>query len=156
MKLTSPAFADKIPVPIQNTCKGENQSPPLEFLDVPKETRSFTLIVTDLDSPDSRIHWLVYNIPGNVTHFDEGKLPEHAVDGICNDGKPGYEGPCPKQFRGIHRYCFKLYALNKTLQVPSIADANVIQKEMQGYILETAELLGVADGEQVSESIGPM
>jgi Raf kinase inhibitor-like YbhB/YbcL family protein len=143
-------------VPVQNTCKGTNQSPPLEFLDVPKETKSFTLIVEDLDSPNNWIHWLVYNIPGDVTHFDEGKLPEEAIDGICNDGKPGYEGPCPKNFKGIHHYCFKLYALDTVLEVPSIADANVILSEMEGHILETAELVGVAEGEQVSESVGPL
>jgi Raf kinase inhibitor-like YbhB/YbcL family protein len=86
MKITSPAFADKIPVPVQYTCKGENVSPPLEFIDVPKEAKSLVLIVEDSDSADKRVHWLVYNIPGSCTHFNEGKSSKDAMQGICSDG----------------------------------------------------------------------
>jgi Raf kinase inhibitor-like YbhB/YbcL family protein len=154
MKITSPAFADKIPVPVKYTCKGPNTSPPFEFIDVPKETKSLTLVVEDLDSSNHWIHWLVYNIPGNVTHFEEGKIPAGAVDGVCNGGTHGYEGPCPKYFKGVHRYSFKLFALDQMLEVPILADAKVITDEMQGHILASAELIGVAEGEQVSESVG--
>jgi Raf kinase inhibitor-like YbhB/YbcL family protein len=153
MKLTSPAFADKIPVPVKYTCKGPNISPPLEFIDVPKNAKSLVLIVEDIDSTNHWIHWLVYNIPGDTTHFEEGKIAKGAIDGVCNGGTHGYEGPCPKYFSGIHRYCFRLFALDTTLEVPLIADANVIRSEMEGHILATAELLGVAEGEQVSQSV---
>jgi Raf kinase inhibitor-like YbhB/YbcL family protein len=152
MKITSPAFADKIPMPLQYTSKGTNQSPPLEFIDAPKETASFVLIVEDLDSGDHRIHWLVYNIPGNVSHFDEGKIPEGAVDGICNDGTTGYKGPCPPEFTGVHRYCFKLYALDSMLDVAPGADVSAIESAMRGHVVDTAELSGVAEGEKVSQS----
>jgi Raf kinase inhibitor-like YbhB/YbcL family protein len=153
MRITSPAFADKIPVPVQYTCKGPNTSPPFEFIDVPKKAKSLALIVEDLDAPNHWIHWLVYNIPANVTHFEEGKIPDGAVNGICNGGTQGYEGPCPKYFKGIHRYSFKLFALDIMLEVPSIADKNVVVSEMEGHILETAELIGVAEGEEVSASV---
>lgn len=152
MKITSPAFAMKLPVPVIYTCNGTNVSPPFEFIDVPKGTESLTLIIEDLDSSTNWIHWLVYNIPGNTTHFNEGQIPEGAVDGMCNNGKQGYEGPCPKYFQGIHRYAFRLYALDIRLNVRSIADSKIILEEMQGHILETAELIGVAEGEQVSQS----
>lgn len=153
MRITSLAFAEKIPLPLQYTCKGPNTSPPFEFIDVPKETVSFVLIVEDIDSQDKWIHWLVYNIPGKVTHFDEGKIPEGAVDGICNEGTRGYQGPCPETFKGIHRFCFSLYALDTILNVPDFADSKLIVDEMQGHILAKAELQGIAEGEKVSESV---
>ena len=153
MRITSPAFADKIPLPAQYTCNGPNTSPPFEFIDVPKGTISLVLIVEDIDSGNNWIHWLVYNIPGNVSHFDEGKIPEGAIDGVCNGGARGYDGPCPKKFKGIHRYCFRLYALDTMLDVPADSDSRVIVDHMQGHILEKAELLGIAEGEQISESV---
>jgi Raf kinase inhibitor-like YbhB/YbcL family protein len=153
MKLTSPAFADKLPVPVQYTCKGENISPPFEFLEVPKDAKSLVLLVADIDSSNNWIHWLVYNIPATVTHFDEGKTPDDAVNGICNDGTQGYKGPCPKYFKGVHHFSFKLFALDKMLEVPLTADFKVIQQEMQDHILDTSEFVGVAEGEQISETV---
>lgn len=152
MKLTSLAFADKLPVPVQYTCKGTNISPPFEFLDPPKDTESFVLIVEDIDSPDKVIHWLLYNIPGDVTHLDEGKIPEGAVEGICNDGAPGYKGPSPTLFKGVHHFCFTLFALDTLLNVPVSSDASKILEAMDGHILEKAQLTGIAEGEMVSES----
>src|SRR5690606_33654796 len=122
MKITSPAFADKQPVPEQYTCKGINVNPPLEFLDTPKESKSFVILVEDIDSSNQWIHWLVYNIPADVSFFEEGTIPKGSVDGICNGGTRGYEGPCPKYFSGIHRYSFTLYALDIVLTVPDDAD----------------------------------
>lgn len=153
MKLTSPAFADKLPVPLQYTCKGENISPPFEFLDVPKDAKSLVVIVEDMDSSNHWIHWLVYNIPATVTHFDEGKIPDGSINAICSSGTQGYQGPCPKNFKGIHHISFKLLALDKMLEVKSIADIKVVQSEMQDHILETSEFTGVAEGEQISEKV---
>jgi len=153
MKLTSPAFADKLPVPVKYTCKGSNVSPPLEFLDVPKDAKSLVLIIEDINAKTQWIHWLVYNIPASTSFFDEAKVPEGAIEGICNDGKKGYEGPCPKYFQGIHHYSFRLYALDTVLNVPAFADAKVIQSEMENHIIASAELTGAAEGEQVSHTV---
>jgi hypothetical protein len=34
-----------------------------------------------------------------------------------------------------------------------LADCNDIQQRMAGHVIETSELIGVAEGEQVSESV---
>jgi Raf kinase inhibitor-like YbhB/YbcL family protein len=151
MKITSPSFANNQPVPVKYTCNGPNGSPPFEFIDAPKNTASFVLVVEDLDAPNHWIHWLVYNIPGTTSFFDEGKIPEGAVDGVCNGGTHGYEGPCPKFFSGIHRYSFKLYALDTILNVPENADKGVVFEQFHNHILEEAELVGLAEGEQQPE-----
>lgn len=147
MKITSPAFAAKLPVPTQYTCKGQNVSPPLEFIDVPKEARSLVLIMDDLDSPNHRIHWLVYNIPGDCSHFDEGEHDASALEGISHMGLQGYEGPCPKDFRGIHHFSFRLYALDSILEIPGPADATMVLSQMDQHVLASAELVGVVEGE---------
>lgn len=149
MKISSLDFGDHLPVPERFSCKGPNFSPPLEFLDVPEDAKSLVLIVEDLDAPNHWIHWLVYNIPPNVTHFDEGKIPDSAIDGICNGGTRGYEGPCPKYFSGVHHYRFGLYALDCMLDVPNTADANAVRKAMEGHVLATAAITAITEGEKV-------
>ena len=147
MRLTSLAFADKLPVPPKYTCNGQNISPPFEFIDVPKDTTSFVLVAVDEDSSDDRVHWLVYNIPGNVTHFDEGDVPEGAVEGMNAHGSQGYEGPCAKYFSGVHRFRFTLFALDISLDLPLNATFEDVQKAMFGHILGSGSLVGIADGE---------
>jgi Raf kinase inhibitor-like YbhB/YbcL family protein len=156
MKLTSPAFADKQPLPEQYTCKGHNCSPPLEFIDIPSGTKSFVLLAEDLDDARQRVHWLLFNIPGNTSYIAEGKIPEHAVEGICNDATKGYQGPCPKFFGGIHRFSFVLYALDTLLDVPGDADRAVILQAMDGHIISQSQLLGVSEGDQVVSQLAPV
>jgi len=149
MKISSPAFAHNQPVPVRYTCKGDNISPPLDLSEVPTETKSMVLIVEDLDAPNHWIHWLVYNIPGNIKRFEEGTIPGGAIDGICNGGTHGYEGPCPVYFSGTHHYAFRLYALNTMLQVPITADTHEVLNEARPHILAEAQLIGLAEGELV-------
>jgi hypothetical protein len=148
MEITSIAFSHGQYVPEKYTCKGPNISPPLRFLNVPVSAQSLVLVVQDLDSSNDWIHWLVYNIPAHVDGFDEGKIPPKAVDGICNGGTTGYEGPCPVYFSGVHRYSFKLYALDVVLQIPEVVDSKTILNHSKGHIITTAELIGVAQGEK--------
>ena len=147
MKITSLDFGDHLPVPEKFTCKGPNVSPPLEFIDVPAETKSLAVNIEDLDAPDHRVHWLVYNIPPDVTHFDEGAIPENAVEGIGSDGTRGYKGPCPREFSGVHHYRFSLYALDAMLNLPDQADAIAIRQAMVGHILATASITAITQGE---------
>lgn len=150
MRITSPVFSHDEPVPAKYTCKGPNVSPPLEFHDVPTNAKTLVLLVEDLDSLNNWIHWLVYNIPADAKGLSEGELPEGAVDGVCNGGTHGYEGPCPKYFSGIHHYRFMLYALDVRLDLPDSADSKVVLENMENHILSTAMLVGVATGDQVN------
>jgi Raf kinase inhibitor-like YbhB/YbcL family protein len=155
MKLTSPAFADKQPLPAQYTCKGQNCSPPFEFIDIPAGTASFVLLIEDLDDAAQRVHWLLFNIPGTTTHISEGKVPEGSLEGICQDATRGYQGPCPKFFGGIHRFSFVLYALDNILDVPADADRAVILQAMDGHIIRQSQLLGISEGDQVASALSP-
>jgi hypothetical protein len=67
--IRSPAFSDGEEVPVRHTCEGDDVSPPLEWTDPPKGTKSLALIVDDPDAPDPKaprmtwVHWVVYRLP---------------------------------------------------------------------------------------------
>jgi Raf kinase inhibitor-like YbhB/YbcL family protein len=111
MKLKSEDFEDNGNIPSEFTCDGKDVSPQLSWEDVPNETKSFALSVTDPDCPGRTwIHWLVYDIPKETKKIERGNLP-HGAKEVENDfGRKTYGGPCPPS--GIHRYFFTLYALD--------------------------------------------
>lgn len=142
MKITSPAFEDRQKIPPQYTCNGENINPPLEFSDIPRGTKSLVLIVDDPDAPGGTwTHWVVYNISPELREVKENSIPDDGEEGITSFGKTGYGGPCPPS--GVHRYFFKLYALNKTISIEGIADKETVLKNMEDSIIAQAELVGL-------------
>jgi Raf kinase inhibitor-like YbhB/YbcL family protein len=88
---------------------------------------------------------VLYNLPASALGLPENvPLDEHLSDGSLQGrnswGKTGYGGPCPPS--GTHRYFFKLYALDRLLDLPSNADAPRLVKAMQGFVLGSTELMG--------------
>jgi len=111
MKLKSEDFVDSSSIPSEFTCDGRNISPQLSWEDVPEETKSFALSVTDPDAPGGTwIHWLVYDISKELRKIERGGLPEGAKEVENDFGKRPYGGPCPPS--GTHRYFFTIYALD--------------------------------------------
>ena len=110
MKLKSEDFVDNSSIPSEFTCDGRNISPQLSWEDVPEETKSFALSVTDPDAPGGMwIHWLVYDLSKELREIERGSLPEGARELVNDFGKRPYGGPCPPS--GTHRYFFTVYAL---------------------------------------------
>ncbi len=148
MQLTSYAFNPNGLIPQPYTCQGEDLSPPLEWHGVPEGTQSLVLIVDDPDTQKgTHTHWVVYNIPANQNRLPCGIGGDMSARGIAqgmNDsGKIGYGGPCPPRLDAAHRYFFRLYALDMTLDLaPGAARADV-EDAMQGHILVQVELMGV-------------
>lgn len=141
LNLSSSAFQENGDIPSQYTCEGENVSPPLKWTEGPKETKSFALIVDDPDAPSKVwVHWVVFNIPAEVTEILEGHSPKASMQGINDYKKAEYRGPCPPS--GKHRYFFKLYALDKQLDLQEGATKEAVEKAMEGHILEKTELMG--------------
>ena len=140
MKLSSSAFEDDEAIPSEYTCDGADVSPPLTFSDVPENTKSFVLIVDDPDAPmGTWVHWLIWNIPANKTVFSKGENITFS-QGRNDFGKLDYGGPCPPS--GTHRYFFKLYALDTTLELNEGATKKQLESAMAGHILEEAQLMG--------------
>ena len=111
MKLKSKDFVDNSSIPSEFTCDGRNISPHLSWEDIPEETKSFALSVTDPDAPGGTwIHWLVYDMSKELREIERGSLPEGAKEVMNDFGRKSYGGPCPPS--GTHRYFFTIYALD--------------------------------------------
>jgi len=148
MNLTSPAFSNNGTVPGKYTCDGLNIGPPLEFSDVPEKAKSLVLIMDDPDIPDfvkekCKINvwdnWVVFNILPKIRKIPEGQNPP-GILGKNTSGKNGYGGPCPPDKE--HRYFFKLYALDTTLDLKEGATKEQVEKAMQEHVVEKEELVG--------------
>ena len=145
-ELTTSSFLANGDIPVRYTCEGADVSPALRWTDPPAGTRSFTLIVEDPDAPGTVFtHWVLYNLPPNSRALPEA-LPAHgeargARQGRNDFGKSGYGGPCPPPGTR-HRYYFKLYAVDRLLDVPSGLSRAEVEKALRGHVLGQAEVMG--------------
>lgn len=142
MKLTSPVFEHNGDIPSQYTCDGGNFNPPLTIAEVPENAQSLVLIVDDPDAPNGDwVHWLVWNIDPKTTNINEKNVPADAIEGLTSFNNRGYGGPCPPS--GQHRYFFKLYALDRILDLDANANKNTLLQTIEGYVLDSVELIGL-------------
>ena len=144
--LTSSAFDNGQSIPPEYTCKGENISPPLQWVNPPPKTKSLVIIVEDPDAPRGTfVHWMIYNIPATTLSLPEAiplesELPDGSRQGTNDFGALGYAGPCPPG--GIHHYSFRIYALDVALNLQEGVYEKQLLQAMEGHILTQAELMG--------------
>lgn len=146
LELTSIAFSEGQPIPARYTCTGEDISPPLAWRGAPPGTQSFALIMDDPDAPGRTwVHWVVFNLPASATGLpaairSDGDLPGEAVHGQNSWRRNDYGGPCPPS--GTHRYFFKLYALDTTLDLAPGATKQQVLDALAGHVLAEGQLMG--------------
>lgn len=132
------AFAHNGHIPSKYTCEGEDINPPLEFSGIPEKTKSLALIVEDPDAPRGIFdHWIVWNIEPNEAIAEKSNV---GVSGRNSFGKIGYGGPCPPS--GVHRYYFKVFALDTKLNLPAGSDKKTLEQLMNDHVIGSAELMG--------------
>jgi Raf kinase inhibitor-like protein, YbhB/YbcL family len=126
-------------------CTGKNISPELRWSGAPPGTKSYAVTLYDPDAPTGSgwWHWVVYNIPANVTMLPAGAgsadsktLPAGAIQGVTDFGAPGFGGACPPPGDKPHRYVFTVYAL----KVPSISVPATASAAMVGFNLHANSL----------------
>ncbi len=146
LEMTSTAFENQGMIPKKYTCDGEDVSPALKWTQGPEGTVSYALISDDPDAPGGTwVHWVLYNLPASITLLPEAvpitkTLLDGGVQGTNDFRKIGYGGPCPPG--GTHRYFFKIYALDKMLDLqPGVTKAQ-LEKAIQGHILAEGHLMG--------------
>jgi Raf kinase inhibitor-like YbhB/YbcL family protein len=151
LQISSDAFQDRGDIPTAFSCEGAGTSPPLKWSELPEGTRSLALLVTDEDLPSPGfslfkiVHWVLYNIPGDVTGLDAGvssaALSESGIEVGPNwSGKTAYYPPCPVS--GRHRYVFRLYALDVIAIQPEKNDRRGVLKAMENHAIAYGELNG--------------
>ena len=152
LNVSSSAFNEGSLIPSKYTFDDENVSPEIFWSGAPEATESFVIIMEDPDIPIPKIlistwvHWIVYNIPSEMTSIlpaqpDSGTLKNGIKQGKTSFMKTGYKGPKPPF--GTHRYFFKVYALDKTIDLaPKQANKKKLMKAMDGHILAKGKLMG--------------
>lgn len=147
----SSAFSNNEPIPKQFTGDGQDISPPLSWTGLPKETAELALILDDPDAPTAEpwVHWVLYKIPAATDRLEERiptdeKLskPAGALQGKNNWNTAGYRGPSPPKGHGVHHYHFKLYALDRALDVKAGLSKKDLLAAMKGRVIAQGELIG--------------
>ena len=140
MKITSSAFQQGGNIPSKFTCDESDTSPPLQITGIPSNAKMLVLIADDPDAPGGLFtHWLVWNIPAQTSSIAQGSEPK-GVHGTNDFGKPGYKGPCPPP--GTHRYSFKIFALDRELDLHTGAKRSQVDVAMKGHVIGQGELVG--------------
>ena len=151
MEMTSTSFKDGEKIPIQYVmlgAGGKNTSVSLSWKNVPASTKSFALSMVDPHPvAQNRVHWLVINIPANVTSIGDGasrkKMPPGSVELKNSFGDIGYGGPQPPKGTGDHPYVFTLYALKvEKLDLGTNTSLSAFNRALEGKVLESATLTG--------------
>lgn len=147
IEISSTAFSEGSQIPLKYTCDGMNISPPLAISHIPPGTQSLALIADDPDAPGRTwVHWVLFNLPAATTQLSENIAPvpnlaNGARQGINDFGNYGYGGPCPPS--GTHRYYFKVYALDISLNLAAGATKDQVKTAMTGHILSQTQLMGL-------------
>jgi Raf kinase inhibitor-like YbhB/YbcL family protein len=147
MQLTSTAFAEGAPIPAKYTGDEKDLSPPLKWTGVPAGTKSLALIADDPDAPvGTWVHWVLYDLAPTTTELPEDVAKSQYVAGGAKQGQNdfrrlGYGGPAPPPGKA-HRYFFKLYALDKVLELKPGATKKEVERAMEKHILAQAQLMG--------------
>jgi Raf kinase inhibitor-like YbhB/YbcL family protein len=160
LQVTSTSFGDGDYIPEVHVlganagigCSGGNVSPQLAWSGAPDGTKSFAVTAFDPDAPTGSgfWHWVVVNIPPNVSELPAGAgsgqgLPGGALQTRTDFGMPGYGGPCPPMGDHPHRYIFTVFAvgLDQLQQVTPDTSAAIIGFMLHFNTLAKGELEGL-------------
>jgi Raf kinase inhibitor-like YbhB/YbcL family protein len=147
----SPAFENGQPIPAVYGAEQQNISPPLEWAKGPAGTRSYTIVLEDPDASRDPpfVHWMLYNLPPDVTNLREGvpaqprlELPEGALQGVNDRGSIGYFGMRPPKGDPAHHYHVQILALDTMLDLPHGASRAQLLDAMKGHVLAKGEIVG--------------
>lgn len=161
LKISSPAFKDGEQIPGHYTCDGANVNPPIHVASLPDEVESLALIVEDPDAkgltvpegtpggtpgrgsdsanPPPFTHWLMWNITPLGEAVTENSRP--GTEGRNSFGDHLYGGPCPPAGEE-HRYFFRVFALDRMLELEAGATKDELLTAMEGHVLAAGELMG--------------
>lgn len=147
LTISSSAFSSGGTMPKKFTCDGPDVSPPLTWTEPPAATKSFALLVDDPDAPVGNwSHWAMWNLPASSRGLPEAvskevSLPDGTEQGKNDFGKTGYNGPCPPPGK-LHRYYFKLFALDTRLDLKAGSRKKELETAMKGHIVAQSEWMG--------------
>ena len=128
-------------------CPGKNVSPQLSWHDAPAGTKSFAILMYDIDGQYGAgvSHWVAYNIAPTATGLAEG-------DGTAGKGYTGgantrnmstYMGPCPPKGDGPHHYLITVMATDLDPGLPAGLTREQFLSQAKGHLLSSATIGGL-------------
>ena len=133
--VTSEDLSHGEPLKDDHVAAAGDSSPQLSWSDVPEGTKSFTVTCFDPDAPTPSgfWHWVLVDLPADVTSLDAGagaegaKLPGNAFMCRNDAGTKAFTGAAPPEGDQVHRYYFVVHAVTEdTLGVDSDASPAVV------------------------------
>lgn len=144
-------FAYDGSIPVRYTADGDNVSPPLELNNLHARAQAIVIIMDAPDMPRGTFtHWLIWNIPAAKSKIPAG-IPTlervqslgNACQGRNDFGNLGYNGPTPTG--GLHVYNFKVYTLEKKLDLyPGVYKQQLLEA-MSEHLLQKGLLRSTYD-----------
>ena len=130
-------------------CTGNNQSPDLAWSGAPDGTKSFAVTMYDPDAPTTVgfVHWVLFDIPADVTSLDAGAGADkhagvRATHGFTDYGASRYGGPCPPPGDPAHHYHLTVWALDlDKLGVDETTTYAKFRFMIRGHVLASGELV---------------
>ncbi|MDD1741517.1 MAG: YbhB/YbcL family Raf kinase inhibitor-like protein [Methanothrix sp.] len=131
--------------PLESTCEGADISPQMEIKGC--NSSSLAIILEDPDAPSGTfVHWIIWNIPPSSV-IPPAMARNAAIDhpfparqGYNDFGEIGYAGPCPPSGKP-HRYLFRVFGLDRMLDLPAGASTADLREAMRGHILQQGQAM---------------
>lgn len=151
LKIYSSSLDSSGNISVEHSAMGSSVSPHVSWSPGPTPTRSYVLIFEDgvaNRNAEGTLHWLVFNIPSNVTHLPEGislkddglQLPIGSTkEGANINNKASYTGMTGGVTGNI--YWLQLFALDCTLDLPNGCTRDEVWEGMKGHVIANGALL---------------
>ncbi|HJQ04188.1 MAG TPA: YbhB/YbcL family Raf kinase inhibitor-like protein [Nocardioides sp.] len=119
--VTSTDVTDGQPLKDDQVAEHGNTSPQLSWEPGPEGTQSYTVTCFDPDAPTPSgfWHWILVDLPADVTSLDAGagavgaSLPGSAFHVRNDAGQAGFMGAAPPAGDQVHRYFFVVHAVTE-------------------------------------------
>jgi Raf kinase inhibitor-like YbhB/YbcL family protein len=128
-------------------CPGKNVSPQLSWSNAPTGTKSFAILMYDVDGQYGAgvSHWVAYNIAPTATGLAEGdgSAGKGFTGGSNTRGMANYMGPCPPQGDGPHHYLITVMATDLEPTLAPGLTREAFLAAAKGHLLTSATIGGL-------------